>query len=89
MTAFAIRTAEPADAGELAALRVELGDDVTTEQATARLTSLDAGHEVFLAESEGRVLGFVHVHEGRALAVGWMQHVFELTLSGTPEADRG
>lgn len=58
-----IRPALPEDAERLAALSTELGYPMTPEEAAARLRELTGhpDHAIFVAESDGRVAGWIQV----------------------------
>jgi GNAT superfamily N-acetyltransferase len=63
------RAAVPADCAAIAALAGQLGYRVGREDVERRLATLPAGDEVLVAESDGRVVGWVHCALGRSLLI--------------------
>ena len=66
----AVRPATLADVPALAALATELGYPATAAETRARLESLMAQggeHRVWVAEADGRVIGFLHAYVARHL----------------------
>jgi GNAT superfamily N-acetyltransferase len=60
-----VRKAIPADTSILAELATQLGYPSTSEQVASRFSTLNGRPDddaVFVAELEGRVVGWVHVH---------------------------
>ena len=66
-----IRPARASDAPRLAELACELGYPSTTQEMKARLATLKPGstHAVFVAETAGGVIGWVHVSRNHLLDV--------------------
>ena len=58
-----IRTVRPDDAAAVADLIVQLGYEITADDARRRLVQLAgrADHALFVAEDGGRLTGFIHV----------------------------
>jgi GNAT superfamily N-acetyltransferase len=65
--ADAIRRAEPGDSPRLAKLSTELGYPMTPEEAAERLRELSGhpDHAILVAESSGRVAGWIQVSLSR------------------------
>ncbi len=59
-----IRSARPGDADILASLLGELGHPVTRAEVVDRLARTDARDPVFVAESDGAVIGLIALHVG-------------------------
>ena len=61
--ALLIRTARVSDAAEIARLTTQLGYEVTADQTSARLQRLlgRADQDFFIADVDGRPVGWVHV----------------------------
>ena len=62
-SAFAIRRARASDREDLARLSTQLGYPMSAEEAQARMAEIvnHADHALFVAESEGRVVGWLQV----------------------------
>jgi GNAT superfamily N-acetyltransferase len=78
-----IRRAKGSDAAHLAALSGELGYPVTTSQMKLRLSRLKAAADnaVFVAETRGEVIGWVHISAHRLLEVAFRAEVNGLVVS--------
>ena len=64
-----IEIARSADAEALAALAGQLGYPSSAAQITGRLAGFDADHRVWVARSEGAVLGWIHAYVARYLVL--------------------
>jgi GNAT superfamily N-acetyltransferase len=60
-----IRSAEPGDVDVIVRLSTQLGYPTTTTEVASRLEAAGASgsHAVLVAEAEGEVAGWVHVHD--------------------------
>jgi GNAT superfamily N-acetyltransferase len=78
-----IRRAKSSDATYLAALSGELGYPVTTADMKSRLRRLKAAPDnaVFVAETRGEVIGWVHVSVNRLMEVALRAEVNGLIVS--------
>ncbi len=67
MSPLHVRSAVIDDAPALTVLAEELGYPATAREVEVRLLGLDPADGVFVAELDGRLVGFVHVFEQRLL----------------------
>jgi predicted N-acetyltransferase YhbS len=69
MAEYIIRKAVPADAEDIAEIsRDDLGYDCSDEFVRENIMNLDDGREaVFVAETDGRAVGYIHVEEYKVL----------------------
>ncbi len=83
LSGLKIRRAKGSDAAYLAALSGELGYPVTTAEMKLRLSRLKAAADnaVFVAETRGEVIGWVHVSANRLLEVAFRAEVNGLVVS--------
>ena len=83
LSGLKIRRAKGSDAAYLAALSGELGYPVTTSQMKLRLSRLKAAADnaVFVAETRGEVIGWVHISANRLLEVAFRAEVNGLVVS--------
>ena len=83
-----VREASERDAGAIALLAGELGYPATEIEMHERLGIVreDPDGDVFVAEAQGCVAGWVEVAERHNLAGGWWVEIMGLVVS---EADRG
>ena len=68
MSELSIDVARPGDAGAVAALSAELGYPVGEAEVVERLAEMGEGeHRVYVARTDGRVVGWLHVAGVRRL----------------------
>lgn len=78
--ALRLRPATPGDAEALASLAGELDYQLTPAEAGERLAALPVSDEVWVAEIEGEVVGFVHLSLVRRLIVAPHLEVLALVV---------
>jgi GNAT superfamily N-acetyltransferase len=66
---ISIRAATTSDCDAIAALAGQLGYPATPADVERRLAALPSGDEVFVAESGGRVVGWIHCPLTRSLVI--------------------
>ena len=64
-----LELARASDAEALAALAGQLGYPSSAAEITGRLAEFDAEHRVWVARSEGAVIGWIHAYVARYLVV--------------------
>ncbi|MBS1818297.1 MAG: GNAT family N-acetyltransferase [Acidobacteria bacterium] len=85
-----IRSVEPSDADAVARLSGELGYPVAVERMAQRLASIAAmpDHAVFVAETAGEVLGWIHVSAVAHLQSEPRAEIGGLVITGTARGQR-
>ncbi len=84
MAKYIIRRAVTADAEDIAEIsRDDLGYECDGEFVRANLSGLDSSREaVFVAEMDGRTVGYIHVEEYRVLYFEKMVNYLGVAVSG-------
>ncbi|HEX5540186.1 MAG TPA: GNAT family N-acetyltransferase [Micromonospora sp.] len=67
---LAVRHAAAADAPAIVGLAADLGYPVESDTVRRRLATLPAGHVVFVATNQDRVVGWLHAFHGQSLLHG-------------------
>ncbi|SFB85685.1 GNAT family N-acetyltransferase [Ruminococcus albus] len=84
MADFFIREVRPEDAEDIAEIsREDLGYPCDAEMVRANISGLDSSREaVFVAEMNGRAVGYIHVEEYKVLYCEKMVNYLGLAVSG-------